>query len=138
MGFGTNQLFSEECLLDTFHGRFLTRYHCGHFQVLLLHHLAQMRKLQCSLSQSECRNLFKLRNLLSIFLGKRSMTGNDFRGDGWQETRMRKPEHSGCGGYESRSWPRPQQLPHNPRKQRPGRICNHLTVGFSSLKITQG
>lgn len=138
MGSGTKQLFSGECPLDTFHGHFLTRYHHGHFQALLFHHLAQMRELQRSLSQSECRTLSKLRNLLSVFLGKRSMTGNDFRGDGWQETRMRKLEHSGCGGYQSRSWPRPRQLPHSPRKQRPGRTCNHLTVGFSSLKITWG
>lgn len=31
------------------------------------------------------------------------MTRNDLREDGWQETRMRKPERSGRGGRKSRS-----------------------------------
>lgn len=33
---------------------------------------------------------FQVPKALSMFLGKRSMTGNDFREDGWQDTEMRK------------------------------------------------
>ena len=38
---------------------------------------------------------------MSILLGKRAMTSNDFREDGWQKTKMRKLEHwRGMGGRE--------------------------------------
>ena len=59
------------------------------------------------------------------------MTGNDLGEDGWHETKMRKSKHSGCGGCRSCS--QPARI--NPRRQRPGRMCDYLRVGFS-LKIT--
>lgn len=43
-------------------------------------------------------NRFQVQRPLSIFLGKRSVTGNDFREDGWQDTRMRKPGALGVVG----------------------------------------
>lgn len=33
---------------------------------------------------------FQVPKALSLFLGKRSMTGNDLRDGGWHDTRMRK------------------------------------------------
>lgn len=65
------------------------------------------------------------------------MTGNDLRGDGWQETRMRKPEHSGCGGYESRSWPA-SAAPTQPQKAGARKDMQSLDGGFLLSKNNPG
>lgn len=41
---------------------------------------------------------FQVQKPLSIFLGKRSMTGSNFREQGWQDTKMRKPGTVGVVG----------------------------------------
>lgn len=71
----------------------------------------------------------KFRDLLSILLGKRSMTSNDFREDGWQ----RPNEEAGALKGWGRGWVQVTLLLAliNPRGQGPGRTGGHLKVGFS-------
>lgn len=127
MSSGAHQLFSET-VSPTSHRHFVTWCCQGHFPT----QPKQGNELLC---KSKCGNCFKFRDLSSILLGKRSMTGNDFREDGWQKTKMRKPEHwrgPGGRGCEFRSCSRLASI--NPRGQGPGRTGGHLRVGFS-LKI---
>lgn len=56
--------------------------------------------------------------------------GNDLREDGWQEPKMRKRNSRDVVDATTASQPGL-----GPRRQRPGRKCDYLRVGFS-LKIT--